>query len=251
MVKKFGYPYPPCGEDRVIHLYLPDDYAQTEERYPVLYFFDGHNLFFDGEATFGKCLGMKEFLDNWHKKTIVVGIACSSDELTRVHEYMPFDVQTDLYGHIAGRGEETLSWIVHDLKPFIDANYRTIPFRECTAIGGYSLGGLMALYAGLRYNRYFSKAAAISPTVLPAMEEIKAEIARDELSPDTRIFFSWGTNEASPDEVYHLSRSVLYLEKRVQEKGARTYICCQQGGLHNEGSWRYAVPEMMNFLFIW
>jgi predicted alpha/beta superfamily hydrolase len=108
---------------------------------------------------------------------------------------------------------------------------------------------MMALYAVLRYNNYFSKAAVISPALLPAMEEYKAEIANDDLSPDTRIFFSWGEEEFDSEYVYHLSRSTLYLEKRLQERGVRTYICCQKWGKHNEGSWQYTVPEFMNFLF--
>lgn len=61
MVEKFYVSFPPAGEDRRIHLYLPDDYYRTEERYPVIYMFDGHNLYFDSDATFGKSLGMKDF----------------------------------------------------------------------------------------------------------------------------------------------------------------------------------------------
>ncbi|MBR3347041.1 MAG: alpha/beta hydrolase, partial [Solobacterium sp.] len=60
--------YPPANEDRLLHIYLPDDYFDSEERYPVMYFFDGHNLFFDHYATYGTCWGMKEFLDHWQKK---------------------------------------------------------------------------------------------------------------------------------------------------------------------------------------
>lgn len=57
MVNKFDYYYPAAGENRRIHLYLPADYDSTEERYAVLYMFDGHNLFYDSDATFGKSLG--------------------------------------------------------------------------------------------------------------------------------------------------------------------------------------------------
>ena len=36
MVQKFEFRFSPAGEDRLIHLYLPDDYYSSEERYPVL-----------------------------------------------------------------------------------------------------------------------------------------------------------------------------------------------------------------------
>ena len=39
---------------RVVNIYLPNDYNQRRKKYPVLYMFDGHNLFFDEEAAFGK-----------------------------------------------------------------------------------------------------------------------------------------------------------------------------------------------------
>lgn len=250
MVNKFDIWCEPAGENRKIHLYLPDDYYSSDERYPVMYFFDGHNLFYDSDATFGKCLGLKEFLDGWGKKMIVVGITCSTDDVTRAYEYIPYSIYSTHYGSVDGRGDATVKWIVDKLKPYIDGNYRTYPFRECTAIAGYSLGGLMSLYAVLRYNVWFSKAAVISPAILPAMERFKAEIANGEFSPDTRVFFSWGTNEYDGQTVYHISQSILYLEKRLQYKGIRTYICCQQGGVHNEASWQYAVPEFMNFLFL-
>lgn len=53
MVLKFERFFSPAGENRGIHLYLPDNYYESQERYPVLYMFDGHNLFFDGDPPFG------------------------------------------------------------------------------------------------------------------------------------------------------------------------------------------------------
>lgn len=53
MVLKFERFFSPAGENRGIHLYLPVDYYESQERYPVLYMFDGHNLFFDGDPPFG------------------------------------------------------------------------------------------------------------------------------------------------------------------------------------------------------
>ena len=39
--------YPPADSTRKLHIYLPDGYDNSEERYPVMLFFDSHNLFFD------------------------------------------------------------------------------------------------------------------------------------------------------------------------------------------------------------
>ena len=41
--------YNKCRDKNII-VYLPDDYYQSEERYPVLYMNDGQNAFFDDQA---------------------------------------------------------------------------------------------------------------------------------------------------------------------------------------------------------
>ena len=47
MIKKFDMIITPFQLNRTIHLYLPDDYEYSDERYPVMYMYDGHNLFYD------------------------------------------------------------------------------------------------------------------------------------------------------------------------------------------------------------
>ena len=48
---------------RKIWVYLPNSYDSTKKKYDVLYMFDGHNLFYDEYATYGKSWGIKDFLD--------------------------------------------------------------------------------------------------------------------------------------------------------------------------------------------
>lgn len=249
MVLKRNVYFTPGGSERRLHIYLPTNYETCQERYPVLYMFDGHNLFYDSDATYGTCMGMKDFLDGWHKKLIVVGIECSGDDYTRVHEYCPFDIQSRIYGQIHGRGDTTMDWLIHELKPLIDRDYRTMPFRETTAIAGYSMAGQIVLYAVLHYNRWFSKAAAISPSILPAMEPLELEIQNHSFSPDTKIFFSWGTDEDDPDTNWYTAQNILKLEGMVQQKRVQTYRYCQRDGQHNEASWKHQVPIWMNFLW--
>lgn len=247
MIQKFNYYYPAAQQDRRIHLYLPDDYEQSQECYPVLYMFDGHNLFFDGDATFGKSLGLKEFLDHWWKRLIVVGIECAHDDWTRVREYAPYDLQSRIYGHIPGTGHQTFEWIAYDLKTFIDSHYRTYSDRASTAIAGYSMGGMMALYGALKFNHIFSKSAVISAAFAPAMQLFRNDINQGVFDLDTRIFFSWGTNELNDE--WDLENRIREIEWLVQLKGIKTYLFRNEGGNHNEASWQYEVPHWMRFLW--
>ena len=54
MIKKWSIRYPAVGgeEERRAYVYLPTMYeADPDRRYPVLYMFDGQNVFFDEDAT--------------------------------------------------------------------------------------------------------------------------------------------------------------------------------------------------------
>ena len=42
-----------------------------DKRYPVLYMFDGHNVFFDSDATYGKSWGMKEFMGRSRRREAI------------------------------------------------------------------------------------------------------------------------------------------------------------------------------------
>lgn len=246
MVHKFPFHYPPADEPRIIHLYLPDDYDYSDERYAVVYMFDGHNLFFDWDATYGKSWGIKDFLDQWDKKLIIVGFECSHTGHQRISEYCPYNIWDREIGSIRGIGDKTMDWIVNDLKPFIDANYRTYSFREATALAGSSMGGLMAMYGVIRDNAVFSKAGVIYPAFFNRTNNILRLIDSTELDPDTRIYISWGEHE---DRRGTLRRNVGKIDALLQSKGVMTNIRKQMGGHHCEADWERLVPDWMHYLW--
>ena len=252
MVIKENIWYEPAGEDRTLHIYLPDGYENSDERYPVLYFFDGHNLYFDEDATYGKSWGLKSFLDGWDRDLIVVGIECSHAGTHRLDEYCPYDAE--LMGtSIHGEGRETLDWMTERLKPYIDAKYRTCPSRETTAIAGSSMGGLMSLYAVTMYNSVFSKAACVSSSIFMVLEPLIGDIDSCTLDPDTRVYLSWGSREggADPDSNFckFMSSANHRVESFLQKKNVRTYLYCQQDGGHCEADWEKQIPIFMDFLY--
>lgn len=131
-------------EERNLYIYLPDSYDWDRERYyPVLYMFDGHNVFFDSDATYGKCWGMKEYMDHTNTQVIIVAVECNhSPDNGRLKEYAPFSFHDARCGSIAAKGAITMDWMVHTLKPQIDRDLRTLSDREHTFIAGSSRGGL-------------------------------------------------------------------------------------------------------------
>lgn len=256
MIIKRDFNYTPKGQNRPLHIYLPDDYYVSGEQYPVMYFFDGHNLFFDEDATYGKSWGMKTFLDGWNKKMIIVGIECTHEGMERLFEYLPCDSDFSRDKGERAMGEETFQWIINEIKPMIDREYRTYPFRECTAIGGSSMGGLMALYGVSHHNRWFSKAACISSAIGFCKEPLFADMRSSVTDSDTRVYLSWGTKEArglsdvwhedTESETYHRNRAAADI---LENFGAKVKMRCQIGGGHCEADWQMLVPDFMRFLW--
>ena len=257
MIIKRDFIYTPKGTNRPLHIYLPDNYFDSEERYPVMYFFDGHNLFFDEDATYGKSWGLKEFLDTWGKDMIVVGIECGHEGQERLSEYLPYPANKGShFADFAPRGDETMQWILSEVKPLVDLEYRTIPFRECTGIAGSSMGGLMALYAVVHYNRWFSKGGCVSSAIGFCMRPLMADLRKNRISPDTRVYLSWGSREAfglrDPEKDDHTSKTYSWNKKvadHLKSEKAAVKLHCQVGGGHCEADWEKLVPTFMNFLW--
>ena len=128
MIKKWDITIPALSGKlkRKAYIYLPDYYEEdTFRRYPVLYMFDGHNVFFDADAAFGKSWGMASYMAWARKPLIIVAIECNKKGNGRMREYSPYNFEDPKYGKIRGRGKAYMEWLVNDLKPYIDANYRT------------------------------------------------------------------------------------------------------------------------------
>ena len=156
MVDKWNITIPELTgeEERLAYIYLPESYfKEPEKRYPVLYMFDGHNVFFDEDATYGKSWGMKEYMDETKTQMIIAAVECNhSPDHGRLKEYSPFDFRERGFGEIQGRGRTTMEWMVNTFKAEIDRDFRTLPDRDHTFIAGSSMGGLMSLYAVLEFN---------------------------------------------------------------------------------------------------
>ena len=255
MVIRQDFYYPPNDGNRQLHIWLPDEYETSGERYPVMYMFDGHNLFYDDCATFGRAWRFASFMERWEKKMIIVGMECSHEGNQRLSEYSPYDKRWQRE-RIPGIGEQTFQWIIHSVKPWIDSHLRTYGHREATAIGGSSMGGLMSIYGVIRHNDVFSKAACVSPGIFWNLSSLRRDLYSVSLHPDTRIYMSWGEIEAgraahhgNPAFDTREARSVRKFEKELQSCGADTYLFFQHGGRHCEEDWEKQIPVFMHYLW--
>ncbi len=229
------------------YVYLPDDYDNDpDRRYPVMYMFDGHNVFFDEDATFGKSWGMYRYMEDSGKQLIIVGVACNPVGNRRLVEYSPLTYENSEHGKIKGKGSVYMNWMVKTLKPYIDSQYRTLPDRKNTIIAGSSMGGLMALYGATAYNHVFQRAACLSPSLWVAPGQVLEMIARAHIRRDTTIYMDYGELEMFnhvANQESMISAAHLLLTKRVN-----LAMRIVPGGTHSEASWEKQVPIFMECL---
>ena len=251
MVYKWDVTIPPLTgkKKRKGYIYLPDDYKENpDQRYPVLYMFDGHNVFFDSDATYGKSWGMNSYMSFSKKQLIIVAIECNHEGDGRLIEYSPLSYKNSTLGKINGKGKIYMDWLVKDLKPKIDEKLRTKPDRENTIIAGSSMGGLMSLYAALEYNDIFQRAACLSPSLWIAPSKLIQMISMAQIKNDTCIYMDYGSkeiyNHAATAEAL-ISISHLLLAKHVN-----LAFRIVPGGTHSEASWEQQIPIFMDCLGI-
>ena len=247
-VVKFDVTVTPLNKVRKIHLYLPTGYELSQDHYPVLYMYDGHNLYFDADATYGKSWGLKDYLDHCPQPFICVGIECGHEGDERLSEYCPFDLAKSPWGELKGNGTPFMKWLVNELKPMIDERFRTIPDRDHTFIGGSSMGGLMALYSVIHYNNVFSKAACVSSAISYCYYQLEREINKAYLNPNTKVYMSWGSQEMGG----HLAKGSwvnLHISHMLTERGVNTYPNLVVDGRHCEADWEKEVPVFMEYLW--
>lgn len=249
MISKVPVRITPLNRLGFVDVYLPDDYYQSEERYPVLYMFDGQNLFYDEQATFGTFWKLKDYLDAAQRKVIVVGIECDIRGQNWLHEYTPYTLAQTFYGETAGKGAVLMEWIIQKLKPEIDSTYRTWPQREATAIAGSSMGGLMAFYAVIHHNEVFSKAACLSPSFAVCEEEISREYEQTVLDPDTRIYWSFGSQELSPRQRMEAQMLLDEYRNSLIDRGGLGKVVIAEDGRHDEASWGAQNEAVFHFLW--
>ena len=253
----FDFPATKLGNTRTVLVYLPPGYdSDPEARYPVLYMHDGQNLFDAATSFIGVEWNVDETLTRMTESgdvepIIVVGIYNEGDD--RVYEYTPIE---DRSGD-GGGADLYADFIVNDLKPFIDAHYRTRPGRDNTGIMGSSLGGLVSLYVAWSHPDVFSKVGAMSATYGWADAYILDFLEQQAPPPDVRVWLDVGTAESGADRDKDGVPDLIALHRRVRdvlmEKGLSIprdlrYVE-EQGALHNERAWGARFPRAVAYLF--
>lgn len=239
------------GSHRDLWVYLPPGYDPADERrYPVLYLNDGNNMFSAATAFAGHEWGLDEtaeWLISTHQlpPLICVGIA---NTVERMAEY----TWSGAASGEGGRGPAYARFVTEEVKPFIDAVYRTQPERAVTGMLGSSLGGLNALYMGAYEGDVFSRIGAMSPSLWWNERRALSQLAQ--IRRDLRIWVDVGEREGDTPTEWAANRGdaralAELLTRRGYQPGAnmRYYEAPLDG--HDEGAWGRRAALALLFLY--
>lgn len=260
--------------DQRLTIWLPPGYDEGTQRYRVLYMHDGHNLFDPAKSNFNKVWAAdKAMLAVMAAGTvephIIIGIWAPGED--RYRQYLPRPIFDRASPALRARMDERaqgvmvskayLDWITGPLKSWVDAQFRTLPGRDHTAIVGSSMGGLMSCYAFMERPDVFGRAGCVSshwPAVDPRdvagvdgeLQEILDQWFAERLGqPDgRRLWLDHGT--ATLDAYYAPYQQVVDARIAAQgwQRGKDWESRVYEGAEHEENAWAARLPEIFGWL---
>jgi predicted alpha/beta superfamily hydrolase len=247
---------------RHVDVWSPPGYSESDDRYRVIYMHDGQNLFAPLFSISGACWEMDKAIARGmeaHKirGALVVGIWNTE---ARWREYMPqkpywtLAMQRHHEAFVERAGGDPLSdsylkFLVEEVKPFVDSNYRTLPDQPNTFVMGSSMGGLISFYAISEYPNVFYGAGCLSTNWPAGEHELVNELARALPDPAShKLYFDHGTEGL--DALYEPYQAQM--DKHLHEAGYienQTWMTRKfEGAAHNEAAWRNRVEIPLTFL---
>jgi predicted alpha/beta superfamily hydrolase len=229
---------PAFRNGRQCWVYLPPGYGHSNQRYPVLYLNDGE-FSFDSPGGMHVNRICEDLIRRGEiEAIIVVGIENGPGPARNI-DYTPWP--TGFFAEDGG-GDFYIRAIRDTLKPEIDKRYRTLSGSANTAIAGYSLGGLISVYAAYTYDSTFGKVASFSASYWWSGFSQYVQ-TRGRPRGLIRFYQDTGTDD----------NSIGVIERIAIEQGFTlgtnfmSYVA--QGGEHGAAWWGHRFPDMLRFLF--
>jgi predicted alpha/beta superfamily hydrolase len=245
---------------RNIDVWLPPGYEEDRRRYAVIYMHDGQNLFDPRTSFIGVDWGVTEAMERLMAQrrvagAIVVGIWNTPE---RVREYLPQKpIESSRGALVRARpmyggpplSDDYLRFVVEELKPYVDAHYRTLPDRQDTFIMGSSLGGLISIYALCERPEVFGGAGCLSIAWpaggKPMIAYLRAALP---LPGVHRVYFDRGTEALDASYASYQRQVDQVMRSAGYREGEDWVTHVFAGAEHSERAWRERVHIPLEFL---
>lgn len=227
---------------RNIVVWLPPDYYKEPNRkYPVLYMQDGQQVFDTLTSTWNKAWDV----DDWCteliaagkiRETIIVAPYCTT---RREAEYNPDE-----------DGDSYVRFLIHELMPAIQRDFRVMTGPAHTAIAGSSLGGTIAFYAAWKHPDVFSHVACLSPAFRFNESKSCFDLVRAaRKKPALKIFLYVGQGDALEQELAAGVNEMAEMLAPLKFKAGKDLMFVRDpDGKHDEATWSKHSGEWIEFL---
>lgn len=227
---------------RDIIVWLPPSYeSKPDKYYPVLYMQDGQNIFDPLTSAFAKDWRMDEVADSLIRaksiqEIIIIGIYNTEKRGSEYNSTM--------------FGQAYMNFMIEELKPFIDKNYRTLPDRKNTAVCGSSSGGLISFIIAWDYSDVFSKAACISPAFKIADIDFVTPVKNySGAKKDIKIYIDNGGVGLEEQLQPGIDEMLEALKQKGFVENKNILFVKDTTAEHNESAWSKRVYRFLEFLF--
>jgi enterochelin esterase-like enzyme len=158
------YDSPTLGMTRRMFVYTPYGYADSKDKYPVLYLLHGAGGDEDAWSTMGRAC---QILDNLIEKGLAKPMICvmpngNPTQYAAQTLMIPEKPRDPNSQGIDLMGSEYPKSIVGDIVPYIEKTYRVDARPKSRAIAGLSMGGAQTITTSLMYPGFFDYICPLS-----------------------------------------------------------------------------------------
>lgn len=252
------------GRDKKVYIWKPADYDEkSEEKYSVIYMFDGQSV-----LTTGKDKGMDNDEVSWNvsehvtsmmkvtdNKSIIVAV--DNNDVYRTDELVPDLGEINMENEPANAKAEDLSkkrgsafadFLCDTVMPYINENFNVYTDAQHTALAGASLGGLETFYTVLSHPDKFGTGGVMSATFdMYAKKEWK-EFLNDKLKSENAPFLYFYAGGYKTDNGDVTETMYNYLVKNGYSKNKLVFNKYESGE-HMIEYWRSIYPEFLEAVF--
>ena len=241
-----------------VDVFLPPQYLRDKkQRYPTIYFNDGQDMFALGMYdTLTKIYGEKAL-----PHCIIIAMYCNDNRINEYGTALEID-----YKNRGNKAREYANFVIHELVPLMQAEYRCRLEPTKNIYAGFSLGALSALDIAWANPSVFGKIGVFSGALWWRSKAWTPEdpdggrimhdiIRRSTYQPGIKFWFEVGTNDEESDrnnngvidaidDTRDLIDELVTLGYRPHEDIKYEEI---DGGEHNPQTWGAIMPVFLKW----
>ena len=252
------------GKDKKAYIWTPDDYDKnSEEKYSVIYMFDGQSVLATGIER-----GMDNDVMCWNVSESVTSMMAATDNkaiivaidngsLYRSDELIPDLGKINMEGQDSSvkeedfthkRGSDFADFICDTVMPYINKTYNVYTDAQHTTLAGSSLGGLETFYTVLSHPDKFGSGGVMSATFGMFDDNVWTNFLSDKYDMENAPFlyiYAGGYSTDNGDVTEQMYNTLIgngYAKDKV-------VFSKYEAGEHFIQFWRNIYPEFLEAAF--